>query len=226
MRWKFWEDEHKRTIDLISEYLDECLGADEKRRVAQHLEGCESCRLELSTLTMARGLLRGLPAAEPRRSFAIAPPVEAPRTPSYFRGMALATAASFFLLVIVSAGEWGLSYPTAGVRMAQESKGMASMAEDSRRSAPDMESRASAPAAAGQGASSEAAPAPVAPQPPAVRDAAPTTPAQDNFQLEEDATHSSGPMTLISLSRIVLAVFTTLLLLFTMYAGWKARWRI
>ncbi len=237
MQWKFWEDEHKRTIALLSEYLDNSIRPEEKGQVAQHLQGCEECRVELSTLTLARGLLRIVPEVEPPRSFKLAQPIEVAKAQSYFRGMALATAASFLLLVVVSAGEWALSYPIAGVQMAQESKGAASMAEDNRRGALDIDSGARMPAAAGQAATSGAAPS--GPQS-AIRDAAPTVPAQDGFGSEgysggnvpEPPTPghvpsgSSGPMTIISLSRIVLAVSTTLLLLFTIYAGWKTRWRI
>lgn len=50
--------------DLLSAYLDGELQADDRNRVAAHLQGCDLCRSELEIASDARAAVRSLPTLE------------------------------------------------------------------------------------------------------------------------------------------------------------------
>jgi anti-sigma factor RsiW len=56
-------DVHDRAMAQFSDYLDATLGADERKQVDQHLEGCAPCRAELEALRTTLQAMRG--AARP-----------------------------------------------------------------------------------------------------------------------------------------------------------------
>src|SRR2546428_14168830 len=51
--------------ELLSAYLDERVGADERARIVTHLDACESCRVHLESLRRTVALLH---TAEPVRA--------------------------------------------------------------------------------------------------------------------------------------------------------------
>lgn len=101
----------------LSAYLDGQLSSPQRAKVEAHLAACGECRGELASLRHTVGLLRQLPPALPRRSFALpaeaAPPL--PRwllllTPGRLR---LATGMAGLLLVAVIVADLFRLFPVA-----------------------------------------------------------------------------------------------------------------
>ena len=61
----------RRVRDMLSEYLDDCLGHDDRDMVKHHLETCEACSSELESLQMTAEMLHRVPLVPAPRSFAI-----------------------------------------------------------------------------------------------------------------------------------------------------------
>ena len=68
-----WFDKHARFRNRLSPYLDGELTADDSSALESHLEGCDSCCLELDGLRAGVMELRALPEADVPRSFALTP---------------------------------------------------------------------------------------------------------------------------------------------------------
>ncbi len=86
--------------DLLSSYLNGDLEEAERRAVEGHLESCENCRADLSTLRLTVSALRQLPMAARPRDFAIAPPpVRRPRSLAWLRLTSGALAAVLAILI-------------------------------------------------------------------------------------------------------------------------------
>ena len=63
------------TSEQLSAHVDGRVEADDARRIADHLPKCERCSGELAELGAMRGLLRGMPAVAPPRSFVLSAPM-------------------------------------------------------------------------------------------------------------------------------------------------------
>lgn len=89
---------------LLSPFMDGQTSPPLANFVERHLASCDACRAELASLQHAVGLLRQVPVAAPRRSFALAAPRPAPRRPA-FAGLRLAAAVAVIALVAVFSGD-------------------------------------------------------------------------------------------------------------------------
>ncbi|MFW6126173.1 MAG: anti-sigma factor family protein [Chloroflexota bacterium] len=92
----------KKVKGMLSPYMDGQLNPGEVDKVERHLRQCDTCRRELDSLEQAAGLLRQVPAVEPRCSFAV-PAGAVTRRPALLGALrvAAATAAVFLALVLV-----------------------------------------------------------------------------------------------------------------------------
>jgi anti-sigma factor RsiW len=52
---------HATVRALLSDYLEDALGPDQRERVARHLDGCRACRAFRHSLERTIDLARGLP---------------------------------------------------------------------------------------------------------------------------------------------------------------------
>ena len=92
--------------DLLSAYMDGQVSDSEARRVEQHLDGCDECRLDLESLTETVALLRDLSELEVPRSFALSEaPAEAVRMPRLISGVRLAAPVAAVALVLLVVGD-------------------------------------------------------------------------------------------------------------------------
>ena len=57
------------TVQQLHSLLDDRITVDEDRRMREHLNGCESCRLAFENLSSVDGVLRKLPLLETRPDF-------------------------------------------------------------------------------------------------------------------------------------------------------------
>lgn len=62
--------EHAQAEDLLSEYLEGGLEAEQRRRLEEHLQECAACRRDLSLLSRSLELMRRLPRVEAPPLFA------------------------------------------------------------------------------------------------------------------------------------------------------------
>lgn len=69
----FSRDPHREVNELLSDYVDNRLAAEQRARVEQHLAGCALCQEDLLTLRAVARALRALPAAAPPRSLRLTP---------------------------------------------------------------------------------------------------------------------------------------------------------
>ncbi len=60
-----------RVRGMFSEYIDNCLGSEERGVVERHLGMCEACSRELESLQMTVGLLHQVPEMPAPRSFVV-----------------------------------------------------------------------------------------------------------------------------------------------------------
>ena len=72
LSWRVGNRECRQAGDRLSAYIDDRLGAQERREVEQHLESCRRCAGELETLQATVQMLHRVPQEVPRCSFAIA----------------------------------------------------------------------------------------------------------------------------------------------------------
>ncbi|HLE39320.1 MAG TPA: zf-HC2 domain-containing protein [Acidimicrobiia bacterium] len=96
--------------DVLSALLDGELGGTERGEAERHLAECEACRLELSLIESARGVVRALPSLEPppgllptrlrRRRWVL--------SPAWITTVAVAVALAFGL--VVGPGEPGEAF--------------------------------------------------------------------------------------------------------------------
>jgi hypothetical protein len=94
---------------MLSEYIDNRLGSEDKRLVEHHLESCEACSKELESLRMTVRLLHRVPEVSVPRSFTI--PVPEPKREgvlgsSSLRWLRPATAIAAIVLVVLLAGDF------------------------------------------------------------------------------------------------------------------------
>lgn len=104
----FLSDEHRRSLDAFSEYLDGRLEPQRRARLEAHLSRCSACRTELEALRATVAHLRALPRAPVPRSFRISESQVTPPAPSslwygLLPGLRLASAVATVLLVAVIA---------------------------------------------------------------------------------------------------------------------------
>ncbi len=91
---------------MLSEYMDNRLGSEDRVLVESHLEACEACSSELESLRMAVQLLRRVPQVPVPRSFTIAVPEirrEGVFGASSLRWLRPATAVATLVLVVLLA---------------------------------------------------------------------------------------------------------------------------
>ncbi|MBM3939325.1 MAG: hypothetical protein FJ318_00235 [SAR202 cluster bacterium] len=100
----------ERDRELLNEYLDNRLSAEQAARLEARLRDDGPLRAELAELRRVRDVLRAQPSVEPRRSFAITPQMAGPHarptrqraeSPFTARALQLATAATAVLLAAV-----------------------------------------------------------------------------------------------------------------------------
>lgn len=106
-----WLNKHARFRGKLSPYIDGRLTPGETGELEAHLAGCDACRRELDELRATASVLRELPQAEPRRSFALTPGMlerratPRPSAPPLAAGMRLASAAVAVALTVVAIGD-------------------------------------------------------------------------------------------------------------------------
>ena len=91
---------------MLSEYMDNRLGSEDRVLVESHLEACEACSSELESLRMAVQLLHRVPLVSVPRSFTIAVPEprrEGVLGASSLRWLRPATAVATVVLVVLLA---------------------------------------------------------------------------------------------------------------------------
>ena len=66
-------------VEEITAYVDGQVSPQDRRRIEAHMLTCALCRNDVAELFAVIGLLGGLDAAAPRRSFRIGPPPHLPR---------------------------------------------------------------------------------------------------------------------------------------------------
>jgi Putative zinc-finger len=94
---------------MLSEYIDNRLGSEDKSLVEHHLESCEACSKELESLRMTVQLLHRVPEVSVPRSFTIAVPEprqEGVLGPRSLRWLRPATAVAAIVLVVLLAGDF------------------------------------------------------------------------------------------------------------------------
>ena len=96
----------KKIQGMLSEYMDNRLGSEDRVLVESHLEACEACSRELASLRMAVQLLHRVPQVPLPRSFTVAVPE--PRREGVFGASSLrwlrpATAVATLVLVVLLA---------------------------------------------------------------------------------------------------------------------------
>jgi hypothetical protein len=94
---------------MLSEYIDNRLGSEDKSLVEHHLESCEACSKELESLRMTVRLLHRVSKVSVPRSFTI--PVPEPKRegilgPTSLRWLRPATAVATIVLVVLLAGDF------------------------------------------------------------------------------------------------------------------------
>jgi hypothetical protein len=94
---------------MLSEYIDNRLGSEDKSLVEHHLESCEACSKELESLRMTVRLLHRVSKVSVPRSFTI--PVPEPKRegilgPTSLRWLRPATAVAAIVLVVLLAGDF------------------------------------------------------------------------------------------------------------------------
>lgn len=96
----------KKVQGMLSEYMDNRLGNEDRGLVQSHLEACEACSKELSSLRMTVQLLQRVPQVPVPRSFTIAVPEprrEGVLGASSLRWLRPATAVATLVLVVLLA---------------------------------------------------------------------------------------------------------------------------
>jgi hypothetical protein len=96
----------KKIQGMLSEYMDNRLGSEDRVLVESHLEACEACSSELESLRMAVQLLHRVPLVSVPRSFTIAVPEprrEGVLGASSLRWLRPATAVATVVLVVLLA---------------------------------------------------------------------------------------------------------------------------
>lgn len=102
------------TKGRLSAYMDQQLTLQEQREVEEHLGLCQGCRQELGSLQATVSLLRKVPQAVPRRSFAVTEARPLPRW-SPFPALRVATAVMAVFLVLVFAEDMAHLFQTVPV---------------------------------------------------------------------------------------------------------------
>jgi len=150
---------HARLQGLLSVYIDGQVNDSERARVEAHLDGCEACRSELTTLRATVDLLTSLPQIVPSRSFALTLEPEPVRSyePLMWTARVVAPVAAVLLVALVAlvAGD---SVGLITQRVAGEPVVVETTASDGGVAA----TQADASAAVAPAAAPEAAPAPMA----------------------------------------------------------------
>ena len=147
---------HARLQGLLSAYIDGQVNDSERARVEAHLDGCEACRSELTTLRATVDLLARLPQIVPSRSFALTREPEPVRSyePLMWTARAVAPVAAVLLVALVAGDSVGLITQ----RVPGESVAVETSVSDGGVAA----TQADASAAVAPAAAPEAAPAPMA----------------------------------------------------------------
>jgi hypothetical protein len=94
---------------MLSEYIDNRLGSEDKSLVEHHLDSCEACSKELESLRMTVRLLHRVPEVSVPRSFTIAVPEprqEGVLGPRSLRWLRPATAVASIVLLVLLAGDF------------------------------------------------------------------------------------------------------------------------
>jgi Putative zinc-finger len=94
---------------MLSEYIDNRLGSEDKSLVEHHLKSCEACSKELESLRMTVLLLHRVPEVSVPRSFTIAVPEprrEGVLGSSSLRWLRPATAVATIVLLVLLAGDF------------------------------------------------------------------------------------------------------------------------
>ncbi|MDA1347789.1 MAG: zf-HC2 domain-containing protein, partial [Chloroflexi bacterium] len=101
---------HARLQGLLSAYIDGQVNDSERARVEAHLDGCEACRSELTTLRATVDLLTSLPQIVPSRSFALTREPEPVRSyePLMWTARVMAPVAAVLLVLLVAGDSVGL----------------------------------------------------------------------------------------------------------------------
>lgn len=101
---------HARLQDLLSVYIDGQVNGSERAKVEAHLDGCEACRSELTTLRATVDLLASLPQIVPSRSFALTLEPEPVRSyePLMWTARVVAPVAAVLLVALVAGDSVGL----------------------------------------------------------------------------------------------------------------------
>ena len=147
---------HARLQGLLSVYIDGQVNDSERARVEAHLDGCEACRSELTTLRATVDLLASLPQIVPSRSFALTLEPEPVRSyePLMWTARVVAPVAAVLLVALVAGDSVGLITQ----RVAGEPVVVETTVSDGGVAA----TQADASAAVAPAAAPEAAPAPMA----------------------------------------------------------------
>lgn len=97
------KDKCRQTGAVLSAYLDQQLGLQERTEVDRHLKACQGCREELESLRATVQLLRRVPQASPSRSFAVTEARPLPRwSPFPVLRTVTAVVAAFLVLVFAA----------------------------------------------------------------------------------------------------------------------------
>jgi anti-sigma factor RsiW len=140
--------------ELLAEYAEGTLGADQRARVEEHLEGCETCREELGLAGEARQALAALPELEAPGGIPLAVRRKGRGTPSrawQFVGAAAAAA------VLVAGAVFVFSNLDAGTQ--QEAAGGGGGQDSGPARAEDSKAKGGGEGLAGTSADQEEAPA-------------------------------------------------------------------
>jgi hypothetical protein len=111
---KWRKSKHRWVEKSLSAYLDDELSSADKARVEKHLQQCEACAENLATLRQTVSFLKGLPAVQAPRSFAVRrAEVEVKRAapPAWGYGLLKgATALAALLLMLLIGGDLALHF--------------------------------------------------------------------------------------------------------------------
>lgn len=137
--------------DLLPAYLEEALGADERRAVGEHLAGCRACRLEAESWARLDGLLdEHLAAVEPVEEAEVEALVQrlreerpvwriAPEPVRFWRSWAPAAAFAVAAVLLALVGSYtpGLDLAVAKQTVLDEAAAMAASSRELPRAAPE-----------------------------------------------------------------------------------------
>lgn len=230
----FFLRRHQPDIDALSAHLDGRLDVRADAALQSHLADCGACRERLDELRAVRTRLRGMPAAEPARSFRLSRPAieaAAPRisgpAPSLVRlAPALSAAAVLVFAIVVAADVYSSGGGTSAMSLARQSgeapqsQRVATAPAAGAMSAPESSGAApkaiESPAASGTASDGSLPPAPAAPANTAIADngsAFDSTPSgnsalssRDNASNDRGGGPSGGRIALRILETIVAAI--------------------